>query len=191
MAAPIAWESTLDAALAKAKQTGRMVMLAFWSARCGICAKMSAVTYRHETVATALTTHFVPVRIEFYENPDLAQIYQAVFTGTFLFLDASGTPHYRQFGYLPPEEFLAALEMGRGWKAMHEQAFDEAVTRFGTVCAQFPKSISAAEAVCFRAVAAVRKDAQNQDAIPEAIGKLTTEYAESEWGRKFKAMVSN
>ena len=61
--AGIHWRSSLDAAKAEASQTGRLVLLHFWSPSCGPCRKLESTVFSVPQVGTAIEKNYVPVKI--------------------------------------------------------------------------------------------------------------------------------
>jgi hypothetical protein len=106
-----------------------------------------------------------------------------VWTPTVLLLDSEGKERVRLEGYLPNEDFLAALESGLGRIAFVQKNYPDAERWYNDVVARFGHSHWAAEAMYWRAVA--RYKAMND---PIVLGKvaeeLRREYPTSVWSDK-------
>lgn len=71
----VAWRSSLEAAQAEAKQTGKLVLAHFWTESCGPCRQLEARVFAQPSVALALSNSYVPVKINANQSPELAQAY--------------------------------------------------------------------------------------------------------------------
>jgi thiol-disulfide isomerase/thioredoxin len=110
------WESSLAAALEKAKASGKPVMIDFWAEWCGYCHLLDRTTYRDPSVIRR-SAAFVSVKVNSEGSPDevrIASRYLVNSLPTILFLSPGGRPFLRLSGYLPANRFLMALaEMTR------------------------------------------------------------------------------
>ena len=73
------------------------------------------MTYPHPLVAEYIGECLIPVKLMLNRREDQPYYreYRAIWTPTIGFLDRNGAMHYSSPGYLPPEEFLAMLRIGR------------------------------------------------------------------------------
>jgi hypothetical protein len=79
--------------------------------------------------------------------------FDAVWTPTVLLLDNEGKERVRLEGYLPNEDFLAALESGLGRISFVRKNYPDAMRWYNDVVARFGDSHWAAEVMYWRAVA--------------------------------------
>ena len=79
--------------------------------------------------------------------------FDAVWTATLLLLDAAGKERVRLEGYLPNNDFMAALKNGLGRIAFVQQKYADAERWYGDVVSQSGDSHFAPEAMYWRAVA--------------------------------------
>lgn len=118
-------ETMLDAReeAADAAKQGKRLMLYFWLSGCPYCERMTHETFRDAAVIERLERGFVPVGVNVRGDRDLAWTDGATLsekqltaalkvraTPTMIFLDAKGAVAARLTGYMPPAEFLRALE---------------------------------------------------------------------------------
>src|SRR3954468_9579740 len=62
------WHNDLESAKAVAKETGRLVLVHFWTPSCGPCKALEQNVFNQPGVANALETQFVPVKLNADEN---------------------------------------------------------------------------------------------------------------------------
>jgi hypothetical protein len=72
---PVDWFPWCDEAFEKAKQTGRPVFLSVGYAACHWCHVMERESFENETIATYLNEHFVSIKVDREERPDIDQVY--------------------------------------------------------------------------------------------------------------------
>ena len=106
-AAEPGWEPTLAAALAKARQTGRPVLVDVYADWCGPCQKLAG-SFRDPQVTAALKG-FVAVKVDADRDPATAEKYRVSGLPTLLVLSADGKELARTSGYRSPTELAAWL----------------------------------------------------------------------------------
>jgi hypothetical protein len=109
--------------------------------------------------------------------------FNAMWTPVVLILDPSGVERHRIEGYLPRDEFRAALELGLGRVAFTANRFDEAVQWYSGIVERDAGSAAAAEAMYWRAVSRY-KSTGNPSSLGEVAEALQTSHPDSEWTRK-------
>jgi len=90
---------------------------------------MGTVTYPDPEVERFIGEHFVAVRFNVVEDPDVMDRFNASWTPTIILEDARGREHRRSIGYLEPKRFLGELALGwlkdavdrRDWPAAQER----------------------------------------------------------------------
>ena len=70
---------------------------------------MDAVTYSNGDVEIFIKEHFIPVRFDRLEQPEVMEQFHASKTPTIIVEDAEGREHRRNVGYLDPPRFLGEL----------------------------------------------------------------------------------
>jgi hypothetical protein len=105
--------------------------------------------------------------------------FDAVWTPTVLLLDSEGKERVRLEGYLPNDDFVAALMSGLGRIAFVEKKYSDAERWYGDVVARFANSHFAPEAMYWRAVAHYK--ATNDHTVQ---GKVAARQALFSFGRK-------
>lgn len=110
LAGEIKWEKSLDAALAQAKQSNKLVMIDFYTDWCGWCKRLDKDTFPHERVVrTAEGLVSVKLNAE-KEGADAAKRYNVQGFPTILFVNGQGEVFGRIGGYLPPQPFAVEMQ---------------------------------------------------------------------------------
>ena len=139
--------------------------------------------YPDERVSQFINQNFVPIKIHIKENKDAFARFGAQWTPTLIVLDPDGKERYRFEGFLPPEDFLAQLEMGLARTAFERGEFQEAERRYREVAKKYPKSESAPEALYWTGVS-MYKATGNAAPLQDAARNLKAQYPESSWAKK-------
>jgi Thioredoxin-like domain len=184
MAAAVAWMSDIEQAMTVARQEGKMVLLEFSRApRCAGSVRLEAEIYPQERVASSICRHFVPVRIPTLERPDDGERFNVVWTPTLIMAEADGTERHRVVGFLPADELLAQLDLGRAKADFGRGRFQESEQAFAAVVDRYPATIAAAEADYWTGVSRYKHTRDREDL--RATGeRLRARYPESEWAKK-------
>jgi thioredoxin-related protein len=109
----IDWERNFQSALARA-QSGRMTVAVYlYTDWCRYCKQMDSETFSDAQVIAEVGRRYLWVRLNAEEDPDgarLRQEYGVRGFPTFILFDADGEWIDQLEGYLPPQEFGAALQ---------------------------------------------------------------------------------
>ena len=131
----------------------------------------------------AISSSFIPVKIHIKEQKETFERFGARWTPTLIVLDPEGNERHRVEGFLPVDDFLAQLDLGRAKLAFQRQAFGDAEKIFRSIC-QDRRSMFAAPEACYWAGVAAYKAGGDAARLKEAAGLLKAEYPGSEWARK-------
>jgi len=103
--------------------------------------------YPDPRVVRFVTDSFIPIRIHVREQAAdwkrLGERYGVQWTPTVLVVDSSGEERHRVEGFLPADDFLAQIELGRGKVAFTAGQFDEAERRYRAIVDRYPKTEAA------------------------------------------------
>jgi TolA-binding protein len=140
-----------------------------------------------ERVARFVNANFLPARVHVKDDAEAfkryGDLYNAHWTPTVLELNANGEELYRVEGFLPTEDFLAQLMLGRAHMAFKQGEWAEAEKRFREIVDGLPNSDAAAEAMYWTGVARYR--ANSDPAALKATAKAFTQrYMDSSWAKK-------
>ena len=138
-------------------------------------------------VVSFVTENFLPARVHVKDDSALFQKYgekyNAQWTPTILMLDPGGEERYRIEGFLPAEEFLAQLMVGRAQIAFAQQKWDEAERRFREVVDRFPDTDAAPEAL-YWAGATAYKGNHDAGALKQTAQAFKDRYQDTSWAKK-------
>jgi hypothetical protein len=143
---------------------------------------MDAVTYPQEKVARLVNDHFVPVRIP--RNESLEQTYRVPWTPTVVVLDANGRECFREIGYLPPDDFLAHMNLALGRAAFEERDFESASRFYQTIVDEFAASEMVPEALYFLGLARNKMAGGTVDDRRAIWRRIIEEHPKSDWAKK-------
>jgi thioredoxin-related protein len=116
---------------AEAAKDGKRLMLYFMQDGCPYCKQLVNVNFRNARIVAKLRRNFMPVAINIWGDREVtaadgrkmpekrfAAALKVQFTPTLVFFDEKGAVAHRINGYLPPEEFYAALDSAIGKPAV-------------------------------------------------------------------------
>jgi thioredoxin-related protein len=108
---------------AEAAKDGRRLMLYFMQDGCPYCKQLVTVNFRDPRIVEKVRRNFVPVAINIWGDREVtaadgrripekrfATLLKVQFTPTLVFFNQKGAVVHRINGYLPPEDFYAALD---------------------------------------------------------------------------------
>src|SRR5207249_11041075 len=106
------------------------------------CAGLDAEVWPDERIVRFVNENSLPARVHVKDDPALFKQYgaryQAQWTPTILLLDPDGVEQHRIEGFLPADDFLAQLMLGRAKLAFQQQQWADAERRFREIVEQLP-----------------------------------------------------
>jgi YHS domain-containing protein/thioredoxin-like negative regulator of GroEL len=72
----VSWRSNLDAAKIEATQSGKLVLLHFYTSTCGPCKMLDQNVFSQPQIGDEIERNYVPVKINAEENPAIAAAYR-------------------------------------------------------------------------------------------------------------------
>jgi len=108
---PVHWRPWSAEALQEARETDRPILLSVGYAACHWCHVMAHESFENPKIAEAMNRHFVNIKVDREERPEIDQIYMAALSATgeqggwplTMFLDSDGNPFWGGT-YFPPEQ---------------------------------------------------------------------------------------
>lgn len=146
---------------------------------------MNTGPYSDEKVQKFIEEEYVPLKSQCFwkERTELMKQFDIAWTPTFLFQDSGGGVHRKLVGYIPVDDFLAQLKIGKGMVFFEKERHGEAIKWLGKVIEEHPDSGAAPEAVFFFGVAQYKKT-HEASALRRAYDTLMEKYNQSEWARR-------
>jgi len=140
-----------------------------------------------ERVVRFVNENFIPARVHVKDDAEAfkryGQQYNAQWTPTILELDSDGVEQWRIEGFLPNDDFLAQLTLGRAHIDFKQGKWAEAEKRFREIVDKLPKTDAAPEAMYWAGVS--RYKATNDPvALKETAKAFTQRYKDSSWAKK-------
>ena len=140
-----------------------------------------------QRVARFVNENFVATRVHVKDNPDdfkrYSERYKAPWTPTILELDPDGVEQHRIEGFLPPDDFLGQLMLGRARMAFNQRQWAEAERRFHEIVEQLPESEAAAEALYWEGVTRY-KASGDPSALSQTGQQFKRRYQQTTWAKK-------
>lgn len=142
------------------------------------CQHMGAVTYPDPYVVRALSTDFVPVKLESAKSQDLARSFNVRWLPGLVMTDAEGRLAHAQVGFLSPGQLLPELDFARGVLAMGAKRYDEAHELFERVAGA--GTDRAPEALFWKGISRYRQGKQFADCQAEW-RRIVERWPDSQW----------
>lgn len=179
------WITDLDTALAEARQTRRPVWLMFVREGCAGCAKMEATTYRDPRVQAEWSEAFVLLRQDILRDRLVRVRYAAIWTPSFYVLDARGTAHHVELGYLPPDDLRLVGRLGRAKELVPRGRYAEAIALLEEALTLFPTHPMASQVMLWWAMARYLKSGGDSHQFREDLAELLRRYPNSPEARRW------
>ena len=145
---PVAWYPWGEEALNKAQQEDMPILVSIGYTACHWCHVMAKEAFEDRAIATLMNKHFVCIKVDREERPDIDQVYVAAAQAMglqagwplHLFLLPDQKPFYGGL-YFPPEAWKQVLtQVAKAFRNHREQLTASAT--------QFTQALNAAEASC-------------------------------------------
>lgn len=105
----IPWRNDLRAASAEAQASNKPLFLYFTASWCGPCQSLKTTTWADADVEKELS-HFVPVKIDVDEHPEIARQYPSDGIPHFVIAKQDGTMVRDTVGAYPPKDLIEWLQ---------------------------------------------------------------------------------
>ena len=140
-----------------------------------------------ERVVRFVNENFIPARVHVKDDAEAfrryGDKYNAQWTPTILLLDSDGIEHHRIEGFLPNDDFLAQLMLGRAHMDFKQGKFAEAEKGFRDIVDKLPNTDAAPEAQYWAGVSRY-KATNDATALKATAREFSTRYSETTWAKK-------
>lgn len=102
------WRTDFQAARAEAQQSGKLLLVHFWTESCGPCKLLEKRVFSQPQVGVAVSNQFVPVKINANEAPELAQAYGVTRVPTDVVVTSQGQVVRAFVSPATPMEYISA-----------------------------------------------------------------------------------
>lgn len=106
----VQWRDFNDAAFSEAKRDGKLLILDLEAVWCHWCHVMEEKTYSDKRVKKLLKEHYIALKVDQNNRPDLARRYQDYGWPATIFFNADGTELVKRAGYIPPDAMARLLQ---------------------------------------------------------------------------------
>ncbi|MBX6341907.1 MAG: thioredoxin family protein [Thermomicrobiaceae bacterium] len=142
------------------------------------------MTYPDARVAEAVTARFVPLKLDLFQGPrEVLRPLGVIWTPTILFADRRGAVHYRSVNFLPPDLFLALLDLGEASVDLHWSRTDHAIDLLRGAYERDPDGALAPEVLYWWGIAVYLKTHSN-DAMYRVWDRLRERFPDSIWAAR-------
>jgi len=140
-----------------------------------------------ERVTRFVADNFIPARVHVKDDADAfkryGEKYAAQWTPTILELDPDGVERHRIEGFLPSDDFLGQLMLGRAQIDFKQEKWAEAEKRFREIVNKLPNTDAAAEALYWAGVAPY-KATGDAKSLKETARAFATQYKDTSWAKR-------
>ena len=167
---PVDWFPWGDEAFEKARREDKPIFLSVGYSTCHWCHVMERESFEDEEIAAILNEHFVSVKVDREERPDVDEIYMRailIFTNGHggwpmsVFLTPDGKPFFGGT-YFPPEQFKRILlEIARLWRDERQRVLEVAEEVSRAIAAELQLTMPTAQPFDETSAEAVLKSAEN------------------------------
>lgn len=93
-------------AQAQSRQTGKIMVIYFFSDNCPSCSEMEKTTWQDARIIDALNNRYTPVKVDVNKHRQIASLYKVYYLPTTWFIKPDGQPFGNRPGYIPAELLL-------------------------------------------------------------------------------------
>jgi hypothetical protein len=146
---------------------------------------MNAGPYSDKKVQEYLQAEFIPVKSQCFwdKRTDAMKRFIVSWTPTLIVLDAQGKEHHRIVGFVPTDDFMANLKLGKGKEFFDRFRFADANKAFRALIEQHPNAGVVPEAVFYTGVTDYWSS-HDPKGLRRAYDTLTARFPQSEWARR-------
>jgi YHS domain-containing protein/thiol-disulfide isomerase/thioredoxin len=114
----IAWQQNLETAKRRATETNRPILIHFWAPSCAPCVRLDNEVFPQPSVAQAINSNFIPVKLNTDDFPATASLYGVDRIPMDVVLGPAGQMVYRAKSPLVADQFVAHVTQAARGGAM-------------------------------------------------------------------------
>lgn len=181
-------ETQIDSAFDEARNKRLPVIIDFWSVGCKGCKKMEDVTYKDLKVINYLQHNYILVKYNSSNRqPGFRNTYTSspyLWTPTFIIFSNDGSEVRKTTGYLPPDQFINELELGKAMAELRKAKSSDALLTLENLVATSNNQTIKQEALYWAGVAAFYAYGKSLSHLIPYWENLMAKYPESEWAER-------
>lgn len=122
------WRTDFQAARAEAQQSGKLLLVHFWTESCGPCKLLEARVFAQPQVAVAISNEYIPVKVNANESPEIAQAYGVTRVPTDVIVTAQGQLVHSFVSPATPMEYVGlTTQVASAYRSQAGSAYAAAV----------------------------------------------------------------
>ena len=132
------WRTDFQAARAEAQQTGKLLLVHFWTESCGPCKLLETRVFAQPQVAVAISNEYIPVKVNANESPEIAQAYGVTRVPTDVIVTAQGQLVHSFVSPATPMEYVGlTTQVANAYRTQAGGAYAAAAAAAPAVAATF------------------------------------------------------
>ncbi len=180
----IDWLHDFTEATNLARAGKKAIVVDVYQDDCGGCDKLDDETFRDPAVIAEISSRFIPVKLDLFQDREFTRPNQVFWTPTILFADRSGKVRYASPNFLPVAEFLDILDIGEALVHMRWKGYDQAIALLNSLRDRTPDGPLTAEAIYWRGIAAYFRDGSSSRSARAEWEELLDRFPASIWAKR-------
>jgi thioredoxin-like negative regulator of GroEL/YHS domain-containing protein len=124
------WRTDFQAARAEAQQSGKLLLVHFWTESCGPCKLLETRVFSQPQVAVAISNEYIPVKVNANESPEIAQAYGVTRVPTDVIVTAQGQLVHSFVSPATPMEYVGlTTQVASAYRSQTGGAYAAAVAK--------------------------------------------------------------
>jgi thioredoxin-like negative regulator of GroEL/YHS domain-containing protein len=124
------WRTDFQAARAEAQQSGKLLLVHFWTESCGPCKLLETRVFSQPQVAVAIANEYIPVKVNANESPEIAQAYGVTRVPTDVIVTAQGQLVHSFVSPATPMEYVGlTTQVASAYRSQSGGAYAAAVAK--------------------------------------------------------------
>lgn len=182
----ISWRRDLDAALAEAKKSGKLVLTFFNIPSCWECIALREDGFSDPDAESLISEKFVPLMFLTFTDKEATEAFNINWSPSLVVLDENGKEHYRSYGRQDGGNLRATLLNALGRADFNRKRYKSAIKYFDEVIDTLQDSSSIAEAYYWKG--ACYDKLGDMATTAKIFTLIADKYPDTHWGRAASAI---